>query len=37
MQFKDEGHGFRKKADNDRHREVEAQFLWKAPGLGAAK
>lgn len=29
VQFKDEGHGFLKKANNDRRREVETQFLRK--------
>ena len=35
VQFKDEGHGFRKKVNNDRRREVETQFLTKVLGLGA--
>jgi dipeptidyl aminopeptidase/acylaminoacyl peptidase len=34
VQFKDEGHGFLKKANNDRRREVETQFLRKVLGLG---
>lgn len=34
VQFKDEGHGFMKKANNDRRREVETQFLSKVLGLG---
>lgn len=34
VQFKDEGHGFQKKANNDRRREVETQFLRKVLGLG---
>lgn len=34
VQFKDEGHGFLKKANNDRRREVETQFLSKVLGLG---
>lgn len=29
VQFKDEGHGFMKKVNNDRRREVETQFLQK--------
>jgi dipeptidyl aminopeptidase/acylaminoacyl peptidase len=29
VQFKDEGHGFAKKINNDRRREVETQFLQK--------
>ncbi|MBU4433422.1 MAG: S9 family peptidase [Alphaproteobacteria bacterium] len=29
VQFKDEGHGFLKKSNNDRRREVETQFLQK--------
>ncbi|NEX93521.1 S9 family peptidase [Caulobacter sp. 17J65-9] len=33
--FKDEGHGFLKKANNDRRREAEALFLQKVLGLGA--
>jgi dipeptidyl aminopeptidase/acylaminoacyl peptidase len=33
VQFKDEGHGFLKKANNDRRREVETQFLRKVLGL----
>ncbi len=33
VQFKDEGHGFLKKANNDRRREVETQFLQKVLGL----
>ena len=37
VQFKDEGHGFLKKANNDRRREVETQFLQKALGLSPAK
>jgi dipeptidyl aminopeptidase/acylaminoacyl peptidase len=37
VQFKDEGHGFLKKANNDRRREVETQFLQKVLGLGDAK
>jgi dipeptidyl aminopeptidase/acylaminoacyl peptidase len=32
VQFKDEGHGFLKKANNDRRREVETQFLQKVLG-----
>lgn len=35
VQFKDEGHGFLKKINNDRRREVETQFLQKV--LGAPK
>ena len=35
VQFKDEGHGFAKKANNDRRREVETQFLRKVLGLRA--
>ena len=34
VQFKDEGHGFLKKANNDRRREVETQFLQKVLRLG---
>ena len=37
VQFKDEGHGFLKKANNDRRREVETQFLQKVLGLPAGK
>lgn len=37
VQFKDEGHGFRKKINNDRRREAETQFLTKVFGLGEAK
>jgi dipeptidyl aminopeptidase/acylaminoacyl peptidase len=37
VQFKDEGHGFLKKANNDRRREVETQFLRKVLGLDGAK
>ena len=37
VQFKDEGHGFRKKLNVDRRREVETQFLQKILGLPAAK
>ncbi|ATC34592.1 S9 family peptidase [Caulobacter vibrioides] len=37
VQFKDEGHGFRKKVNNDRRREVETQFLTKVFGLDAAQ
>ncbi|HWU79049.1 MAG TPA: S9 family peptidase, partial [Caulobacter sp.] len=37
VQFKDEGHGFQKKANNDRRREVETQFLRKVLGLDGAK
>lgn len=37
VQFKDEGHGFRKRVNNDRRREVEVQFLTKLFGLDAAK
>lgn len=33
VQFKDEGHGFLKKANNDRRREVETQFLQKVLGM----
>ncbi|MGH1559838.1 alpha/beta hydrolase family protein [Caulobacter segnis] len=33
VQFKDEGHGFLKKANNDRRREVETQFLRKVLGV----
>lgn len=33
VQFKDEGHGFRKKVNVDRRREVETQFLQKVLGL----
>ncbi|CAN5532033.1 S9 family peptidase [soil metagenome] len=33
VQFKDEGHGFRKKPNTDRSREVETQFLRKILGL----
>jgi dipeptidyl aminopeptidase/acylaminoacyl peptidase len=33
VQFKDEGHGFRKKPNADRQREVETQFLRKILGL----
>lgn len=33
VQFKDEGHGFRKKLNVDRRREVETQFLRKVLGL----
>ena len=34
---KDEGHGFAKKINNDRRREVETQFLQKVLGTGAAQ
>jgi dipeptidyl aminopeptidase/acylaminoacyl peptidase len=34
VQFKDEGHGFLKKANNDRRREVETQFLQKCWAWG---
>ncbi len=37
VQFKDEGHGFAKKINNDRRREVETQFLQKVLGLPEAK
>jgi len=37
VQFKDEGHGFAKKINNDRRREVETQFLQKVLGVGAAQ
>ena len=37
VQFKDEGHGFAKKINNDRRREVETQFLQKVLGTGAAQ
>lgn len=37
VQFKDEGHGFLKKANNDRRREVETQFLQKVLGISPAK
>jgi len=37
VQFKDEGHGFQKKANNDRRREVETQFLRKVLGLEGVK
>jgi dipeptidyl aminopeptidase/acylaminoacyl peptidase len=37
VQFKDEGHGFLKKANNDRRREVETQFLQKVLGISLAK
>jgi dipeptidyl aminopeptidase/acylaminoacyl peptidase len=37
VQFKDEGHGFAKKANNDRRREVETQFLQKVLRLPEAK
>ncbi len=37
VQFKDEGHGFAKKANNDRRREVETQFLQKVLGISLAK
>jgi dipeptidyl aminopeptidase/acylaminoacyl peptidase len=37
VQFKDEGHGFLKKANSDRRREVETQFLRKVLGLDGAK
>ena len=37
VQFKDEGHGFRKRVNTDRRREVETQFLQKVLGLPAAK
>lgn len=33
VQFKDEGHGFRKKINTDRRREVEVQFLRKVWGF----
>jgi dipeptidyl aminopeptidase/acylaminoacyl peptidase len=35
VQFKDEGHGFLKKSNNDRRREVETQFLRKVLALPA--
>ena len=37
VQFKDEGHGFLKKANNDRRREVETQFLQKVLGISLGK
>ncbi len=37
VQFKDEGHGFQKKANNDRRREVETQFLRKVLSLDGVK
>ena len=37
VQFKDEGHGFLKKANNDRRREVETQFLQKVLGISLSK
>ncbi len=37
VQFKDEGHGFAKKINNDRRREVETQFLQKVLALPEAK
>lgn len=37
VQFKDEGHGFRKKVNNDRRREVEVQFLTRLFGLDTAR
>lgn len=37
VQFKDEGHGFQKRANNDRRREVETQFLQKVLGISLAK
>ncbi|MFT4254723.1 MAG: S9 family peptidase [Caulobacter sp.] len=37
VQFKDEGHGFLKKVNNDRRREVETQFLRKVLGTGASQ
>lgn len=37
VQFKDEGHGFLKKANNDRRREVETQFLQKVLGVAPAR
>jgi dipeptidyl aminopeptidase/acylaminoacyl peptidase len=35
VQFKDEGHGFAKKINNDRRREVETQFLQKVLAIPA--
>jgi DNA polymerase III beta subunit len=35
VQFKDEGHGFLKKSNNDRRREVETQFLQKVLAIRA--
>ncbi|WP_205686814.1 alpha/beta hydrolase family protein [Caulobacter flavus] len=37
VQFKDEGHGFAKKINNDRRREVETQFLQRVLGTGASQ
>ncbi|WP_297507439.1 S9 family peptidase [uncultured Caulobacter sp.] len=37
VQFKDEGHGFRKKINVDRRREVEVQFLQKVMGISPSK